>query len=489
MSHQEDKIRKLFQEKLDGIDTNPPEQIWDGIENELFPKNKKRPILWLILAATILGGLSIYFSLKTNNSTPYVVSNTAESNTKSSESHYKNESITNPKTENKERNVEIPESQLDNNEQKSKPNSIKNLLEPKNKDLITHPAENRKSKPSKTKNLAEQKFEGDDKENYTNHQPNKKIEVPQKDKTNATQIAHEEEKSLAIEMTRTNNKNEDSTNIKTKQNEPELTSTDTIKSTTSSENPPTSPPIAPPNIAKQFLLLSASLGRELRNYQFNDGLASNYPNLVDRDVNMRYRSLGVSYQNQFKPSWAWSVGLLTHRNRFITRLFPIKIANENLDDALVFNSSSGELKSNELNLSEFANTNQDTTVFLGRIIHRSAFLSIPVSLRWNTNNSDKLNFYVQTGIQFNIKMRERNTIILRNTAFERSFDTQRLVNRQILAPSGVISLGICSPLKKRIQWFGELNYAQYLGNYHQGNNITITSRNLYLSFGLRKPLK
>ena len=51
MSQQEDKIRKLFQDKIEGIDTPPPQEIWDGIENELFPKKKERPFIWWFMAA------------------------------------------------------------------------------------------------------------------------------------------------------------------------------------------------------------------------------------------------------------------------------------------------------------------------------------------------------------------------------------------------------------------------------------------------------
>jgi hypothetical protein len=474
MSQDDYKIKKLFQEKFEEASNETPPHIWESIEKEIFPKKKKSRALLILFVALFFCGttlyLSIFLSTKSHSAIQVV-----------SAKDFREESDSSEVLQNDVHGL------LKTEESSASNDSVHPMA-------FLNSNSSLKAKSTR-KNIKLSKNERDSR--LLNNGLSYQMATMQNESTKTTPIDLISNHEYAISQDSVLSIHHE-IGFKTS-NEPIKT---TIKDTVAFKLIP----ILPLNITRQepnysrkilsslaimkkhYLLLSSSFGRENRNYKFSSSSTAS-PNLVDREVNMKYRSLTLSYQNQLKQNWLLGIGVSVHRNRYITRLFPIKIANERLDDPYEFGASSGDLKSSPLNLSQFANPNQDTSVFLGRIIHRSAFVSLPITLRWSTYRASKVNYYLQAGFQFNFKLREKNTLIIRNSFFAREFESNVLRDRQVLSPSALFSVGIASPNEKRIHWFGELTFSQLLGNYYKSNNLSIRSNQTYLSFGIRFPLE
>ena len=474
MSQDDDNIRNLFQEKFEEAPNEPPPHIWESIENEIFPKKKKSRSLLILFVAFFFCGTIFYLSIfhSTKSHSDVQVLTTKDFREESDSSRVvQNDRHRLSKSDNRRTSIDSvhPVTFINSNSTLNASNTRNNLIVSKNE------------RNSELQN------------NGLSYQTT----TMQNEYTQTTPVDLMSNHAFAM--------SQDSVSS-TRQDIGLKASNETIKTSIMDTVAFKLIPILPLNITRQepnyshkimsslammkkhYLLLSSSFGRENRNYKFSSSSTAN-PNLVDREVNMKYRSLTLNYQNQLKRNWLLGLGVSVHRNRYITRLFPIKIANERLDDPFEFGTSSGDLKSSPLNLSQFANPNQDTSVFLGRIIHRSAFVSLPITLRWTTQHASKVNYYLQAGFQFNFKLLEKNTLIIRNSFFAREFESNVLRDRQVLSPSSLFSVGISSPNENHIHWFGELTFSQLLGNYYKSDNLSIRSNQTYLSFGIKFPLK
>src|SRR3989338_834517 len=127
----------------------------------------------------------------------------------------------------------------------------------------------------------------------------------------------------------------------------------------------------------------------------------------------------------------------------------------------------------------------DTTTFLMRIIHRSGYISIPLSIRFNTTNAIGPQVYGYTGFDFVFRGKDQNTLIVRKSQTERSFSTSKPRESSGFYPGWHLGLGIATNPVRKLQLYGEFNYSQVLGNYYTGKVISIKSNNLQLNVGLR----
>jgi hypothetical protein len=235
--------------------------------------------------------------------------------------------------------------------------------------------------------------------------------------------------------------------------------------------------------SKHYWMMSFYLGREIRDFDIVQGPRAN---LVDPTLVMRHRGVSFDYQYQFSRHVSFLAGVFLHRTRFTSRLFPIRIANENLDDELTFNAPTGELKSQPLNSSDLASTFSDTTVLLARLHNRSSYVSLPLAIRLTSSTIGRLQFYGDIGIQLNYKFHDKNTLIIRKNAFERSFESQRVSIRRWINPSFQTGIGILWGQANRVQFFTELNYNRYLGELYSSPTMSIIGQNFGLNIGMRK---
>lgn len=233
-----------------------------------------------------------------------------------------------------------------------------------------------------------------------------------------------------------------------------------------------------------FIDVYAGVGRNNRTYS---GIveSSSKAFIIDRTLHLRNRNFGVDYNYQFSPFASVRIGLNMGTNRYTTRLFPIRIANTSLNDELEISSPSGELKSAPLDLADQASPISDTTTFLMRIVHRSHYFSVPLSIRFNTANTKGPQLYGYTGFDFMFRGKDQNTLIVRKSFTERSFSTSKPREARGFYPGWHLGLGVSSNPKRKLQLYGEFNYAQVFGNYYTGKIISIRSNNAQLNVGLR----
>jgi hypothetical protein len=207
--------------------------------------------------------------------------------------------------------------------------------------------------------------------------------------------------------------------------------------------------------------------------------------LIDRTIQLKNTNFGLDYNYQFLPFASARIGISMGTNRYTTRLFPIRIANTNLNNELNISSLSGDLKSAPLELDEQASSISDTTTFLMRIIHRSSYFSVPLSVRFNTTNEKGPQAYSYAGIDLVFRGNDQNLLIVRRSQFERSYSTSNARRTRDFYSGWHFGVGLASNNSHRFQFFGEFNYARVFGNYYTGNVISIKSANIQLNGGVR----
>lgn len=233
-----------------------------------------------------------------------------------------------------------------------------------------------------------------------------------------------------------------------------------------------------------FIDMYAGAGRNNRTYS---GIVESNSKafIIDRTLRLKNSNFGFDYNYQFLPFASAGIGINMGTNRYTTRLFPVRIANTSLNDELEISSPSGELKSAPLDLADQASQFSDTTTFLMRIVHRSHYFSVPLSIRFNTTNTKGPQLYGYTGFDFLFRGKDKNTLIVRKSFTERSFSTSKPRETRGFYPGWHLGLGVSSNPKRKLQVYGEFNYSQVFGNYYTGKVISIRSNNVQLNVGLR----
>jgi hypothetical protein len=62
MKENDQKIKVLLEQKLDQTGQNPPDLVWDNIEQELFTKRKRRFLFWWFVPAVIVVAMLFFFA-------------------------------------------------------------------------------------------------------------------------------------------------------------------------------------------------------------------------------------------------------------------------------------------------------------------------------------------------------------------------------------------------------------------------------------------
>lgn len=251
------------------------------------------------------------------------------------------------------------------------------------------------------------------------------------------------------------------------------------------------PPLLPPSKhfdGYSFIDVYAGAGRNRRTYS---GIVASNSNafIIDRTIPLKNTNFGIDYNYQFLPFASARIGVNMGSNRYVTRLFPIRIANTDLNNELDISSPSGDLRSAPLELDDQASSISDTTTFLMRIVHRSRYFSVPLSILFNTTNEKGPQLYGCTGFDFVFRGNDQNTLIVRRSQFERSYSTSNPRGARGFYSGWHLGVGLASNNSRRFQFYGEFNYAQVFGNYYSGKVISIRSSNLQLNAGLRINLK
>ncbi|MDH4471638.1 MAG: hypothetical protein QE487_03470 [Fluviicola sp.] len=474
--HNDDpKLRQLLHEKLEEHTVPAPDFIWPAIEKELFPPTKKRrPFFWwFVFSGLFLGllSLSYFFLFPANhidlsfNGTTVPISKTLKPLQSGVSTTSKNKSESNTTLTN-----------VDHNQ------SVLSDAETKNNPLLSSNQPNQHARTYKVRKVNRKGAT----ENNQGTKTNPKTDPIVNPATYFSPIVD----PLIVENSQNGQPNDTaSTQVKPQDADTDLTLSmllaktleykiDTVRSIHPEK------PFPKLFFPYSFIDVYAGVGRNNRTYS---GIVESDSKafIIDRTLRLSNRNFGFDYNYQFLPFASVRIGLNMGTNRYTTRLFPVRIANTSLNDELEISSPSGELKSAPLDLADQASPISDTTTFLMRIVHRSNYFSVPLSIRFNTTNTKGPQLYGYTGFDFMFRGNDQNTLIVRKSFTERSFSTSKPREARGFYPGWHLGLGVSSNPKRKLQLYGEFNYAQVFGNYYTGKVISIRSNNVQLNAGLR----
>ena len=474
--HNDDlNLRQLLHEKLEEHTVSAPDFIWPAIEQELFPPAKKRrPFFWWFVFSGLFLGLfsfSYFFIFPVNhidlslNGTMLPISKTMQSLQSSDSTTTKNN----------------PESTSTSIAIQRNPSGLYNA-ETKNKPLLSSNQPNQHARTSKVRKV--------NRKSTTEANRGTKINPEATPIVDPVNYISPLVDPLIVEHSQSGQPKDSASNpVKPQDENNDLTFSTLLAKTIDFKTDTvrlTHPEMPFPKLffPYSFIDIYAGVGRNNRTYS---GIveSSSKAFIIDRTLRLRNSNFGFDYNYQFLSFASVRIGLNHGTNRYTTRLFPVRIANTALNDELEISSPSGELKSAPLDLADQASQISDTTTFLMRIVHRSQYFSVPLSIRFNTANTKGPQLYGYTGFDFLFRGKDRNTLIVRKSFTERSFSTSKPRETRGFYPGWHLGLGISSNPKRRLQVYGEFNYAQVFGNYYTGKVISIRSSNAQLNVGLR----
>lgn len=477
------ELQQLLREKLEEHTVPAPDFVWPAIEKELFPPaQKRRPFFWwFIFSGVFLGTLFVFFLYQTKGTSissgmsAVAIHTSLQPATKTISTH-ENQSSSTAQLPSNEKNLTVT-SASENDEhvtQKSAKNesSFKKSDQPgtQSKTYVNSSS----SSKQKTKRPSAQKS------------PTNDVAIP------VTAIPAHASLGMGVLMGKTIG---DFAAIKpiaglTQPDSNRVFTMNTLSPKTLSFLPDTVGrinPILP--LSEQFAKFSFidiyfGAGRNRRTYS---GMIETNSNavIVDRTLQLKNTNFGIDYNYQFLPFASVRIGVNMGANRYITRLFPIRIANTELNNELEISSPGGDLKSAPLELDDQASSISDTTTFLMRIVHRSRYFAVPLSIRFNTTNAKGPQLYGYTGFDFVFRGNDQNTLIVRKSQFERSYSTSNARGARGFYSGWHLGVGLASNASRKVQLFSEFNYSQVFGNYYTGKIISIRSNNVQLNLGLR----
>lgn len=476
-------LKHLLQDKLGEHTVEAPEFVWSAIEKEMFPPAKKRrPFFWWFLfTGLFIGGVTFYFIYPQNEfnfnfeTRAFVtLKKASEGNSKTTQT-YKSQ-LDSTKTIN-EKTIKTTNSatNFQNNEHAS-------YLNQKNGKTFLIRKTNSTSK------------------NTNNYDRTKKQKTPVQP---AILLANSETENKNTKETKTELGNNESKNNIGEERSNVLNQTNltnefpnlemSLLVAKSLDHTAFSIPLESTNlryprkfVPYSFLDFYGGTGKNHREY--TGSISSNQSNkalLIDRTIKFKNRNIGFDYNLQFCRFASFRLGINTGTNRYTTRLFPIRIANVSLNDPLDISSPSGDLKSAPLNLDDQASSTSDSTTFLMRIIHKSSYYTVPLSIRFNTTNIRGPQLFAYTGFDLNFRGNDKNTLIVRRFQVERVFSTSKPANAQTLYLGWHFGMGIASNPIRRLQVFSEFNYSSLFSDYYTGKIISIQSSNYQINVGLR----
>ncbi|HLP54944.1 MAG TPA: hypothetical protein VK151_07940 [Fluviicola sp.] len=477
------ELQQLLREKLEGHTVPAPDFVWPAIEQELFPRAKKRRSFfwWFIFAGLFLGTLSWFF-LFPSKSTDFSFGTAAAPVSKTVQSL---QPIPTAATEKQSQSTDkstVTKSKSSGTTAMHSNEPGTNTSEKHNGPFVSS------SQPGKDPTtVANKSVPG---KGAKRPSPSKSPSNPPTKPVTYT-IAHSSSVTASLIAKTAGYFATINTIAETRQPDSnDVSAMSALSSKTIAFQPDTVKlihPFIPLSIGfsgYSFIDVYLGVGRNRRTYS---GIVESNSNafIIDRTLQLKNTHFGIDYNYQFLPFASAGIGLNMGSNRYITRLFPIRIANTDLNKELEISSPGGDLKSAPLELEDQASSISDTTTFLMRIIHRSKYLAIPLTIRFNTTNARGPQLYGFTGFDFVFRGKDQNTLIVRRSLFERSYSTSNPRGARGFYSGWHLGLGLASNPSRRLQLYGEFNYSQVFGNYYSGKVISIKSSHLQLNAGLR----
>lgn len=477
------ELQQLLREKLEEHNVPAPDFVWPAIEKELFPPAKKRrPFFWwFILSGVLLGTFLSYFLLSpkgtgiSSGMSAIAIHTALQPADSTSSTHAKQSTFTTQLPSNEKNPSVAPSS--DNHGHFTGVTAKNNYSSPAtNQPGIRSktPIDNSFSDKSLTKTPSVQT-------SPNNHFVNPVATIPASASLGVGLLMGKTIGDFVAIKPISGLTQPDSANVLTM---------NTLSPKTLSFLPDTVGrirsilPLSGQFAKFSFIDVYFGAGRNRRTYS---GMIETNSNavIVDRTLQLKNTNFGIDYNYQFLPFASARIGVNTGANRYTTRLFPIRIANTDLNNELEISSPGGDLKSAPLELEDQASSISDTTTFLMRIVHRSRYFAVPLSIRFNTTNAKGPQLYGYTGFEFVFRGNDQNTLIVRKSQFERSYSTSNARGTRGFYSGWHLGVGLASSASRRVQLYSEFNYSQVFGNYYNGKVISIKSSNLQLNFGMR----
>lgn len=475
------ELQRLLREKLEEHTVPAPDFAWPAIEKELFPPAKKRrPFFWwFVFSGLFLGTFTLFFLFQSTGTdiatgmsataihqTLPVLQPTVKPIDTSSEQQSSSKSPANSSENNATKAATS-----NSNAYEASVSSMNSGSDPSGKPSKTHETN------SQTQTITQP----DSQQHLPTNTVKPIASVPARALSGTHLVIAKTTRYFTTLETTAKNQLPDSSKVLSLSN----LSPKTITFQPDSIRP--IPPLLPPLGSFKgysFIDWYVGAGRNRRTYT---GIVESNSTafIIDRSIPLKNTNFGIDYNYQFLPFASARIGVNMGSNRYITRLFPIRIANTDLNNELEISSPSGDLKSAPLELDDQASSISDTTTFLMRIVHRSRYFSVPLSVRFNTTNEKGPQLYGYTGFDFVFRGNDQNTLIVRRSQFERSYSTSSPRGARGFYSGWHLGAGLASNNSRRFQFYGEFNYSQVFGNYYSGKVVSIKSANLQVNLGLR----
>lgn len=208
--------------------------------------------------------------------------------------------------------------------------------------------------------------------------------------------------------------------------------------------------------------------------------------LADKIARMNNTAMGFNVLYQLSPYFGIRTGFALGTDRFRTRLFTVKIANTDLDKELGIASADGLSKSNGFESNGLTANEIDSSTYQMRIFHRQGYLSIPFAFMVNTKKQPgKFYYYATTGVDFRVKGKGRNVLIIKDSEATRSIAISRFSDEKRIHGNWNFGLGLAYPFKANFDLFMELNYTTVLTNGPANSYLNTKTNNFQFLIGLR----
>lgn len=236
---------------------------------------------------------------------------------------------------------------------------------------------------------------------------------------------------------------------------------------------------------KQMYYMGLAIGGGIRIQEINGNFNSNHPNtkdLVDRNIPMRNKHIGVDFGYQLTEKLSIETGLLFNRYTFESKWFTKEIEDKADNDSYEFSTNDGNLKIAAAELNDYFQTSSYTLLNV-KVNHSSSSLLLPITVRYDFSVK-KFHPYLKLGVALE---RINNNVSLLNIEKDGNQRTFVFKGNDVIRKNtlnAMLAVGGSYVLSPSWRFNAELNYYRTFTKVVETSKMSINSSNLQLKVGL-----
>jgi outer membrane protein W len=236
---------------------------------------------------------------------------------------------------------------------------------------------------------------------------------------------------------------------------------------------------------KQMYYMGLVIGGGIRIQEINGNFNSNHPNtkdLVDRNIPMRNKHIGLDFGYQLTKKLSIETGLFFNRYTFESKWFTKEIEDKADNDSYEFSTNDGNLKIAAAELNDYFQTSSYTLLNV-KVNHSSSSLLLPITVRYDFSVK-KFHPYLKLGIALERINNNVSLLNIEKDGNERTFvfKGNDVIRKNTL--NAMLAVGGSYVLSPSWRFNAELNYYRTLTKVVETSKMSINSSNLQLKVGL-----